>query len=445
MRGAKIVVVGAGSLFFTRQMFVGMCSSKAFAGSTFTLVDIDEDIARTMAALGQKTVAHTQADLHIDWTTDRLSAFEGADFIILSFASKNAHYRGVDTRLPRKFGIRMCSGDTTGPGGIMRTCREAPKLVAMAHEIEGIAPEAWVINYVNPTATMGMALAGHADLKHWFALCDAQKMPDFKERIIRRCGLVGEDEPVPTELYNSVAMKVAGINHFTWMTELKQDGKDLLPRLHEWLVKMARESEMQRAALELWDGIGYYPTIIGHTAEYVPYFQDRGRNTDDVVIHLFDAEKRKRWIADHWTDIRAYVSGEKPIAEFVEKTRSDMVVDIIEGIMTDSGFEGFANVLNRGTVTNLPDDAFLELLCRFSSKGPEALPFGKFPRGLVSKTMQVYESHALAVEAALSCDHKTLLQAFLADPIVLSINDARKLIAELLEAERKDLPNEWFA
>ena len=51
----------------------------------------------------------------------------------------------------------MCSSDTIGPGGIFRALREVPHALAMARDAQETVPHAWVINFVNPTAVLGIA------------------------------------------------------------------------------------------------------------------------------------------------------------------------------------------------------------------------------------------------------------------------------------------------
>ena len=64
----------------------------------------------------------------------------------------------------------MCSGDTIGPGGIFRAMRELPLVMACAADVEALCPDAWVINYINPSTVNGMALARYAPRLKSFAL-----------------------------------------------------------------------------------------------------------------------------------------------------------------------------------------------------------------------------------------------------------------------------------
>ena len=54
------------------------------------------------------------------------------------------------------------------------------------------------------------------------------------------------------------------------------------------------------------------------------------------------------------------------------------------------------------------------------------------------------DTHELAAEAAVTCDRRILRRAMLTDPLVSSIADADRIIAELLKAEHSALPKKWF-
>ena len=60
--------------------------------------------------------------------------------------------------IPRKYGIYMPVGDTTGPGGTARALRMVPAMVDIARDVLDLAPEALFINYGNPMAVVCRAV-----------------------------------------------------------------------------------------------------------------------------------------------------------------------------------------------------------------------------------------------------------------------------------------------
>jgi alpha-galactosidase len=104
----------------------------------------------------------------------------------------------------------------------------------------------------------------------------------------------------------------------------------------------------------------------------------------------------------------------------------------------------YVNTANRGAVTNLPDDAFLELRSDVDMSGPRPQAFGEMPRGVLGLTQQVLDAHELTAEAAATFDRGLVLRALATDPIVSNLGDARRIMDELFEREREALDGRWF-
>ena len=177
MSAAKVVVIGAGSYFFGKPVIYKMATSPILAGGTLALVDTDEKVLDTMMHLARRVFAQTKCGVKLIGSTDRRKVMKDADFLVLSFSDRNAYFRGLDTEIAAQHGIRMCSSDTIGPGGIFRALREVPHALAMARDAARLAPDAWVINFVNPTAVLGIALKRYAPGVKTFALCDGHHEP----------------------------------------------------------------------------------------------------------------------------------------------------------------------------------------------------------------------------------------------------------------------------
>ena len=138
----KMVLLGAGSLFFGRQAIWQMVHSPHLNTGTLALVDTDERRLELMATVANKVVEETGVALKIEASTDRKDVLPGADFVVLSFAADTVQYRGLDCEISAKYGVRMCSGDSIGPGGIFRTMRELPEILACARDVQVLCPDA---------------------------------------------------------------------------------------------------------------------------------------------------------------------------------------------------------------------------------------------------------------------------------------------------------------
>jgi alpha-galactosidase len=348
----------------------------------------------------------TKAPTKLVGSTERKEVMKDSDFVVLTFSNKNAFYRGVDTRIAGKYGVTMCSSDTIGPGGIFRALREIPEVLAIASDVKKLAKDAWMINFINPTSVLGIALMRYAPEVKTFALCDGNHLPYAKHYYMKLAGAV------------------------PWETEPSLKAK---PRLN------------MNYALQLFEVYGAYPTAPSHTKEYVPFFQGYGVSPNEPEpIIKFDGYNRDAEMKEAWVKTEKLANGETPIKEFLKMAHGDHATDIIEGMWGDLKKPFFINSPNRGAVTNMPNDAFLELECEIDMNGPRPTPFGAMPRGLLGLEMQVLDTHELTAEASVTYDRATLLKAMCTDPIVNNIGDARNIMNELLIAEKEALPVEWF-
>ncbi len=453
----KVVVIGAGSLFFGRQAIWQMVHSPYLNNGTLALVDTNEAVLKKMETLARSVVESNGVKLKVEASVNRRDVLKDADFVVLSFADQSVRYRGIDCAISEKYGIRMCSGDTIGPGGIFRAMRELPVILECASDVEELCPEAWVINYINPTAVNGIGLKRYAPNVKSFALCDAMHMPHTKIRYAERAGLIKSKEEYTDAIDRDFLLRIAGVNHFTWMIKAQYKGVDITPQIAESIrLSSAKETEggdtgakaayNESIGYELYRAFGYIPTVVGHTKEYVRFWQ--GRNSAPQVIpplSLWETEPRYARHRAMFEQVDDFLTGKTPIADYMTVLGPDHATDIIENMVGNLGKEFHINTFNQGAVTNMNDDAFLELLCKVDMKGPKPLPAGEMPRGIRGMEELVLDTHELTAQAVAEKSYELLRRAMLTDPLVCSISDADAIIKELLEAEKDMLPECWLA
>ena len=457
-KGPKIVVIGAGSYFFGKPVIYNAITSPILCNGTLALVDTDQKVLDTMMQLANRAKEHKNSPLTIIGSTDRTEVMKDADFVVLSFSFRNSYYRGLDTRITKKYGITMCSSDTIGPGGAFRTLRELPEVLRIADDVRKLCPNAWLINFVNPTSTLGIGLMRYAPDVKSFALCDGNHMPYCLRWPLEHTGIIQPGEEPTKEMLEKTSMTVAGVNHCTWILKCSYDGKDLMPGLIDFTRRAAmkeyekapspkakpRLNENYRNVLtELYDA---FPTAVSHTKEYVPFFQGKGVMPEKPEPLIpFDGYNRQEEMDKAWAATEKLANGTTPIEEFFANGHGDHATDIIESMWGNLGKKFYINCANRGAVPNLPDDAFLELLCDLDMEnGPQPLPACDMPRGLWSLTCRVLDTHELTAQAAVECDRHVLLKALATDPLTTNIEDIRMIIDELLEEEREHLDAKWF-
>lgn len=456
MQHPKVAVIGAGSLFFGRQAIWQMATSEHLNTGTLALVDTDPVHLQRMVTLAKKVIEHTGVDLKLEASTDAKDILPGCDFVVFSFAKDSARYRGIDCMVSEKYGIRMCSGDTIGPGGIFRTLREFPHILNYCRQVEELCPDAFVINYINPTTANGIGIRMFAPKLKSFALCDGLHMPMVKQNYAQRAGIVANKDEWTDQMDADFDFRIAGVNHFTWLLKAAYKGEDMTPVIAETLREQAaKETDggdvgakaafNTSVSYEFYKAFGYVPTCTGHTKEYVRFWQ--GHNVADETIpqlSIWDAATRHERHADMWRQVDEFALGVSPIEKFMEITKRDHATDIIETMVGGLDKPFFINTANNGAVPNMPDDAFLELLCDVDENGPTPRPVGDGPVGLRGLWQQVLDAHQLSVEAAVSGDRDLLFRAFMCDPMVSYQADAKAIIEELLVREKAVLPDIWY-
>ncbi|OMF58980.1 glycoside hydrolase family 4 [Paenibacillus rhizosphaerae] len=456
MQQPKVVVIGAGSLFFGRQSIWQMVHSAYLNQGTLALVDTDEERLSKMVKLAEMVARENNVSLKVEGSTDRRQVLPGADFVVLSFAEQSVKYRGIDCQVSLKYGIRMCSGDTIGPGGIFRAMRELPVIMECARDVEELCPDAWVINYINPSTVNGIALHRYAPKLKSFALCDSHHMPHKKAYYAVRAGIIGDRSGFNEEIDRKFDFRVAGVNHFTWLLKAEFEGKDVMPMIAEAMRKAAGEENnggdrgakaLHNDAITyaLYDIFGYIPTCTAHTKEYVRYWQGHGKTPDAIPpLSIWETEDRYQRHDEMWRQVDDFLTGNVPIADYMSTFGPDHATDIIENMVGNLGKRFFINTLNRGAVTNMSDDSFLELLCDVSMDGAKPVHVGEMPRGIRGMQELVLDTHELTAEAVVEQSYEKLRRAMLTDPLVNSISDADQIIKELLTLEREMIPDAWY-
>jgi alpha-galactosidase len=323
-------------------------------------------------------------------------------------------------------------------------------------DVERLCPQAWVMNYINPTAAMGMGIRKYFPALKSFALCDGPHMPKFKMRYAVRAGVIPDLEHYTPAVDKRFDMRVAGANHFTWMIRAEVDGRDVMGKIAEWLRTAAagetaggdtgaKALHNERIGYELYRIFGCVPTCVPHTKEYVRFWQGLGKAPESIPpLSIWETEDRYERHEEMWRQVDGFLDGTIPIDTYMTTFKPDHATDIVESIVGKLGKTFYLNTANCGAVTNMDDDDYLELACSVDERAITPHPVGEMPHQLRGLVTQVLDAHMTSVEAAMTCRRDVLLRAFLIDPMVSNIADAERIIDELLAAERDALPAKWF-
>jgi len=427
MAAITVTLVGAGSKTFTPGIMADLCRAEGLSGSTLRLYDIDPQASRMMARLGGRMVEARGAEVTLAVAETLESALEDADYVITTVAAGGLDAWRRDLEIPAKYGILQPVGDSVGPGGLSRALRVIPIVVEVAEAMERLCPGALLINYSNPMTAICYAVSANTTTPV-IGLCHG---------ILGTTGTLAGVLGVPLDEIDVLA---GGVNHFTWITELKRGAEDLYPLLEERVE--AAGDPPSPLSFALWRHYGAFPSPGDrHVAEFMPFFCRAGHD-GKLPYGLFPLpiDEYMKSKDDRTARLAAVADAGEGVEDLMGPS-GEQATEIIECLATgQSRLLEAVNVPNRATIPGLPDDAVVEVPAAAGPFGikpfsPGALPAGVMPF-LGSRCHQV----RLIADAALYGDRECARQAMLADAMVIEFDTAGPMLDELIEAQADYLP-----
>ncbi|MGJ0740379.1 alpha-glucosidase/alpha-galactosidase [Enterococcus casseliflavus] len=432
----KITFIGAGSTIFAKNVLGDAMLTPSLADSHIALYDIDEKRLRESEAM-LKTINKNanQNRAAIQVYHDRKEALRDADFVVN--AIQVGGYKPstvIDFEIPKKYGLRQTIGDTMGIGGIFRTLRTLPVMLEFAREMEEVCPNAWLLNYTNPMAMLTMGVLKATSIKT-VGLCHSVQVcvPELFEHL-------GIKEQYDLADFQ---WKIAGINHMAFLLEITKDGEDFYPTIRQ-LAEEKENPHRDSVRFELMKRFGYYITESSeHNAEYHPYFikSKYPELIDDLEIPLDEYLTRCENQIRDWETMREDIVDN---GDLTHKRSREYASYIMDAIKTGNPTVIAGNVLNKGLITNLPEDVCVEVPCLVDKNGIQPTYVGALPTQLAALNRTNINVQELTVEAALTLEKDKIYQAAYLDPHLsseLSLADITQLVDDLIEAHGDYLPD----
>ena len=431
----KICFIGAGSTIFAKNVLGDAMLTPSLQGAEIALFDIDEKRLKESEMMLQTINKNSnQSRAKIKSFSDRKEALKDANFVIN--AIQVGGYKPstvIDFEIPKKYGLQQTIGDTTGIGGIFRGLRTLPVMFEFAKDMEEVCPDAWLLNYTNPMAILTMGMLKATKIKT-VGLCHSVQVcvPELFEHL----GI--------KEQYNldEFQWKIAGINHMAWLLEINRNGKDFYPEIRRLASEIANPHK-DSVRFELMKHFGYYITESSeHNAEYHPYFIKKNypELIDQLQIPLDEYLRRCVKQIDDWELQREEIVNDGSL----EHTRSrEYASYIMDAITTGTPTMIAGNVLNKGLITNLPEDCCVEVPCLVDKNGVQPTYVGNLPTQLAALNRTNINVQELTVEAAMTLEKDKIYQAALLDPHAsseLSISEIKAMVDELIAAHGDYLP-----
>jgi alpha-galactosidase len=425
----RIVLVGAGSVEFTRDLLADILRFPELSTARIVLHDVDPERLATAEAIAARVASQVGARPSVVATLDRRAALAEADFVVNVVQIGGIDATRTDFTIPARYGLRQTIADTIGVGGIFRHLRTAPFLAALAADMAELCPDAWLLNYTNPMA-MNIALLAR--------VAPQLKVAGMCHSVYWTVRGLSELIGVP---FDEVTYRSAGVNHQAWLLDWRHSGRDLYPDLDARIA--ADEQLRRRVRVDLYRRFGFYPTETSeHSSEYVPWYLHHDAEVERLRIPVGDyLTISEENLALYQATRAALAAGEDlPLSDATE-----YAPQVIHSIVTDTPREIVVTTPNTSLITNLPADAAVEVPCLVDGRGLSPQPVGDLPPQCAALNRTFLNPALLAVEAAVQRDPRLVRQAVMLDPNAAASLDVDAIWAmcdELTAAHADLLPAE---
>ncbi|MDI9546919.1 MAG: alpha-galactosidase [Chloroflexota bacterium] len=433
----KIAFIGAGSFGFTRKLVRDVLTFPLLENATLSLMDIDADHLEFARRAVQKIVDLGNYPAKVEATLDREQALRGADYVVVTILAGGLDVWRKDIEIPKKYGIDINIGDTRGPSGIFRALRTIPVMLDIGRDMERLCPDATMLNYTNPMVMLCRSLQRETSIKVT-GLCHS--VQGTAEMLARWIGAPMEE----------ITYTCAGINHMAWYLKYEWNGKDAYPLIHKAVTERPEVYNEEQVRNEMYLALDYYPTeSSGHHSEYNWWFRKRpdliekycthgtGWNPGEYGYIITEREKRlSSWRAE----TEKWLAADTPIE--LERGH-EYAAYIMNALAGGEPFEYNGNVANTGLITNLPQNACVEVPVWASRKGLTPVYVGELPPQVAALTGLTAITEEMAVEGCLSGDPRLIYQAIAHDPLtasVLSLAEIRTMVNEMFAQNKDHLP-----
>ena len=430
-KGLKIATIGGGSSY-TPELVEGFIKRyNELPVKDLYLVDIEEgkEKLEIVGNLAKRMVEKAGVDINIHLTLDRREAIKDADFVTTQFRVGFLDARIRDEKIPLKYDV--IGQETTGPGGFAKAQRTIPVILDICKDIEELSPDAWLINFTNPSGIITETVLKHTNVKA-IGLCNVP------------IGMVyGVAEMLDVDV-ERVSIDFAGLNHLVWGTHIYLDGEDITERLIDSFAG-GKSMSMKNVPDLPWEpefikSLGMYPCpyhryyyltdkMLEEEKKEAATVGTRGEQVKKLEKELFELYK------DPILNVKPPQLEKRGGAHY-----SDAACSLINSIYNNKKDMHVVNVKNNGTIADLPDDVVIETNAIVDRNGAHPINIGHVPtkiRGLM-QSVKAYEE--LTIEAGVRGDYYTALQALTIHPLVPSSTVAKKILDDIIDENKDFLP-----
>lgn len=430
-KGLKIVTIGGGSSYTPELVegFIKRC--KELPVKELWLVDIEEGKHKLeiVGNLAKRMVKKAGIDMEIHLTLDRREALKGADFVTTQLRVGLLEARIKDESIPLSHGV--IGQETNGAGGLFKALRTVPVVLDIIKDVEELCPNAWIINFTNPTGVITEAVFRYTDFKNYIGLCNVP--------IGMRNGIAKLFE-VENE---RIQMDFAGLNHMVYGLNVALDGEDVTDEAIDKFVHSKLTMQNIKAIefnADFVKNLGlvpcpyhryYYKTkeMLEEELNEFAKGKARGQVVKELEDQLFELYK------DENLDIKPPQLEKRGGAYY-----SDVACNLISSIYNDKRDIQVVNTINNGAIRNFKDNQAVEVSSVITKNGPKPLSIGYLPDAVDGLVSQIKSFEMLAAKAAVYGDYNAAYLALCINPLIPSDDLAKTILDEMMEAHKDYLP-----
>lgn len=430
-KGLKIVTIGGGSSY-TPELVEGFIKRyKELPVKELWLVDIEEGKHKLeiVGNLAKRMVKKAGIDMEIHLTLDRREALKGADFVTTQLRVGLLEARIKDESIPLSHGV--IGQETNGAGGLFKALRTVPVVLDIIKDVEELCPNAWIINFTNPTGVITEAVFKYTDFKNYIGLCNVP--------IGMRNGIAKLFE-VENE---RIQMDFAGLNHMVYGLNVALDGEDVTDEAIDKFVHSKLTMQNIKAIefnADFVKNLGlvpcpyhryYYKTkeMLEEELNEFAKGKARGQVVKELEDQLFELYK------DENLDIKPPQLEKRGGAYY-----SDAACNLISSIYNDKRDIQVVNTINNGAIRNFKDNQAVEVSSVITKNGPKPLSIGYLPDAVDGLVSQIKSFEMLAAKAAVYGDYNAAYLALCINPLIPSDDLAKTILDEMMEAHKDYLP-----
>jgi len=434
----KITFIGAGSLGFTHELVRDILTFPLLQDATISLMDIDAERLAWAKKGVERLVAAGHHPARVEASLDRVQALRGADVVLTTILAGSTEVWRHDIEIPKKYGVDVSVGDTRGPSGIFRFLRTINPMLDIVRDMEKVCPGAVLLNYTNPMAMLCSALQRQTFLPVT-GLCHSVQGTAM---------MLAEWIGAP---FSAIDYLCAGINHQAWYLEYKCNGEDAYPLIRKAVTERPEVYNEEIVRNEMFLALGYYVTeSSGHNSEYNWWFRKRPELIEKYCMH------GTGWNPGEYAYIlKEYQHNEATWKQQVEERLAqplqpedlergqEYAAYIINALRGGGMFKFNGNVRNVHLITNLPEDACVEVPVVVDRAGFHPIHVGALPPECALLTQLSSGIEEMSIAGSIAGDPTTIYRAICHDPLtasVLSLAEIRQMTNELFQQHKDYLP-----